>query len=179
MLHPTNPVFPPPAATPEPKSRKKLIFSLVFLGFALFLFMVLQSKRLPSVHLSMSEFVRQMENGNVADIAVSPDILRGQLRKPVPSPQHGDMTAFSVELAPGLGLNWNFIQYLLAARGNPQLYFDSEQNLLVSLLLPLVPWILIFTFIWLFTFRKLRGTGQLPAPTPIYIVPNPIAPQPQ
>jgi preprotein translocase subunit YajC len=48
---------------------------------------------------------------------------------------------------------------------------ETSANLLVNVLLPLVPWFLIFAFIWFFVFRQLRRAqpGE-PKPAPVYIV---------
>ena len=41
-------------------------------------------------------------------------------------------------------------------RGN---HAENNQNLLSTILIPLIPWLLIFAFIWFFVFRQLRNSA--------------------
>jgi len=55
---------------------------------------------------------------------------------------------------------------LLENRHGAQIDVSNEQSLLTTIILPLVPWILIFGFIWLFVIRKLVKVRQVtPSPT--------------
>jgi ATP-dependent Zn protease len=48
---------------------------------------------------------------------------------------------------------------------------ENNPNLFVNLVLPLVPWLLIFLFIWFFVFRQLRKASPQPTkPMPVYII---------
>ena len=44
-------------------------------------------------------------------------------------------------------------------RGDTKVEAKNQSNLLMNILLPLVPWLLIFGFIWFFVFRQLRNSA--------------------
>jgi ATP-dependent Zn protease len=65
------------------------------------------------------------------------------------------------------------MQWLMDHRQDAEVRVENNANPLVNLLLPLVPWLLIFLFIWYFVFRQLRNANRQqaqPKATPVYIV---------
>jgi ATP-dependent Zn protease len=59
-----------------------------------------------------------------------------------------------------MGSNWDFVRWLLEnSRGTATVEIRNANNVLVNILLPLIPWLLIFGFIWFFVFRQLRKTS--------------------
>lgn len=74
---------------------------------------------------------------------------------------------FSVTLPQGVTESWAFVQWVLDNRRDAQVTVDNNSSLLVNILVPLIPWLLIFGFIWFFVFRVLRRVQiQQPAPQP-------------
>jgi ATP-dependent Zn protease len=107
-----------------------------------------------------SGFVRQVDLGD-ADLTYWPvtSIATGPYRVNLPQGMSGD---------------WNFVHWLMDNHNGhaAAVHFDNGQNLVVNLLLPLIPWLLIFGFIWVFVFRRMKD--QRGRPMPVVIV-NPEA----
>ena len=86
---------------------------------------------------------------------------------------------FDVEIPEGLSSDWNFLHWLVSNHNGSAVgvKFEAENNLAVNLLLPLIPWILIFGLLWLFVARPLkanRATARRPMPV---VIVNPEAMQ--
>ena len=162
-----------PGTVHRPPRRFAGLFGWVlFIGLAVMLFLMLQAKGKGAPEVPLSDFDSQLESGNVSQVVIDGDTLRGVLTRPAPLGVGGSaIVNFRVELPPTMSQNWNFIQWLLTHRNTAQVRVENNSNLLVSLLLPLVPWFLIFAFIWFFVFRQLRRAqpGE-PKPAPVYIV---------
>ena len=62
-------------------------------------------------------------------------------------------------IGPNATSNWDFTAWLLDHRGTADVKVDNNQNLLINMLLPMIPWLLIFGFIWFFVFRQLRNSA--------------------
>src|SRR5438552_9013191 len=97
-----------------------------------------------------------MKVDRVAYLDIGKDELFGEFRRP--QVLRGEQIAkFRVPLPEGTTSNWAFTQWLIENRGDAGLGVrDGGQNLLVNIFVPLIPWLLIFGFIWFFVFRQLR-----------------------
>jgi cell division protease FtsH len=161
-----------PGAMRPPRRFTKGVFGWVlFIGLAVMIFIVLQGNRQPSFEIPLSELTTELSNGNVREVVIDGDTLRGHFVKPPASrPSASAAMAFRVELPPTTGQSWSFLQWLLDHRMDAEVRVENNPNLLVNLLLPLVPWILVFGFIWFFVFRQLRKASTQPKPMPVYII---------
>jgi ATP-dependent Zn protease len=161
-----------PGPTRPPRSFAKGIFGWVlFIGLAVMVFIVLQGNRQPALEIPLSELTTELSNGNVREVVVDGDTLRGHFVKaPANRPSASTAGAFRIELPPTMSQSWSFMQWLLEHRMDAEVRVENNPNTLANLLLPLVPWVLIFGFIWFFVFRQLRKTGAQPKPMPVYII---------
>ena len=95
-------------------------------------------------------------------------------RRPVSLNGAASVVGFRTFLPQGIGEDWKFTQSLLEAspgtlvRGTP----GSAVN---NFLLPMIPWLMILGFIWLFVVRPLRKNNNPRRPMPVVIV-NPEEP---
>jgi ATP-dependent Zn protease len=161
-----------PGTTRPPRRFGKGLFGWVlFIGLAVVLFLTLQSKTQHSFEIPLSELTTELSNGNVREVVVDGDTLRGHFVKPPANrPSASAAGAFRVELPPTTSQSWVFVQWLLDHRMDAEVRVENNPNLLVNLVLPLVPWLLIFLFIWFFVFRQLRQSSAQPKPMPVYII---------
>ena len=67
--------------------------------------------------------------------------------------------AFKVILPPDLVSSPQFIFWLTGHSGEARVEYKSQNNYVINILLPLIPWLLIFGFIWFFVFRQLRNSA--------------------
>ena len=153
---------------PARRIGKGIFGWVLFIGLAIALFFALQSTKPPSFEVPLSEMTTEMSNGNVREVVVDGDSLRGHFIKPPVNRPHASIaTAFRVELPPTTSQSWVFMQWLLEHRMDAEVRVENNSNLLMNLLIPLIPWLLIFAFIWFFVFRQLRNAN---APKPVYII---------
>lgn len=155
---------------PPRNASKSIFWWLVAILTAILLFVLLESKKRNFVDVPLSEFDLQLQNKNVALIAIDENVLRGKFFKPVPVGQM-QVLEYRVELPPNTAQSWVFMQWLLQkGGGSAEIRVENNQNLLMNLLLPLVPWVFVFVFVWFFVFRKLRAEGQPKQPLRVIIV---------
>lgn len=177
MPDPT-PQYPPPVmdyaspgTVPPSKGFGRGIFGWVlFIGLAVMLFFVLDSKHKNYSDISLSEFYSQVNLNNVSVAIIDNETVRGKFVKPVNTSSQVGIVAYRIDLPQGTAQSWAFMQWLLP---HAEVRVENNQNVLVNLLLPLVPWLLIFGFIWFFVFRQLRkGAARQalpPKPIPVYL----------
>jgi ATP-dependent Zn protease len=170
--NPTTPVLdyaPKPAGSGWGKS----VFGwILFIGLAVLLVLLVQKQNRPYSLVSYSFFMSQVEGGKVPEVIVEDNGVRGAMASGgVIDPQGRLISEFRVDGPQGASGNIEFLERL-RARG-VIVQFDRSQNLLLQIVLPLIPWLLIFGFIWFFVFRQLRKQTGKTQPWPVYMVPAP------
>ena len=135
---------------------------VLFIALAVMLIYLVTNKNRNSAQISMNEFRDQLTEGKISKVIVDGDDITGTfaVAQAVPNQPNG-VTNFHTSVPSGASTQWQFSQWLLenAKPHNVQVEAENNQNLLINLLLPLVPWLLIFGFIWFFVFRQLRNSG--------------------
>jgi ATP-dependent Zn protease len=163
----------PGAVPPKPKARG-LFGWVLFIGLAVMLFLVLQTKQSNAVDVPLSTFLDQLSVGNVKEVIIDGDTLRGVVSPPRQIGNAAGVSRIRAELPPTTSQSWAFIQWLNDHSQGATIRVENNQNLMVNLLLPVIPWLLIFAFLWFFIFRQLRQAAtqrqQPPRPAPVYIV---------
>jgi ATP-dependent Zn protease len=159
-----------PSLAPK-RNNRGWIGWVLFVGLAVVLFFTLQRQSPRSTAISLSEFVDQLSARNVAIVVVDGDTLRGDFARPASTGGAPKIIAFRTELPTGSGTSWAFMQWLLDNAHGASIQVDNSGNWMANLLVPLIPWIVIFLFIWFFLLRNLRkNQAKLEAPRPVYIV---------
>jgi cell division protease FtsH len=131
----------------------------------------------PRREVPLSEFRDQLLAGNVAHVSVGSDRLRGEFEQPLARDDE-PVTRFRVVLPSGASRHWMFTQWLLENRTGAAIDVSETDSLLLNIFVPLIPWLLIFGFIWFFVFRQLRNANQKPKePLPVVVV-NAVTPAP-
>jgi cell division protease FtsH len=126
-------------------------------GVVIMLITLMQMKgKAPTI--SLSELTNQLKENNVQSVMIDGDEVEGKLIAPKVIGTD-KVTDFRTPIGPNATSNWDFTAWLLANRGEAEVKVDNNQNLLINMLLPLIPWVLIFGFIWFFVFRQLRNSA--------------------
>jgi ATP-dependent Zn protease len=147
------------AYDPRPRHARSLIGWVLFIGLAIMLFLLLKNNRGATLPLALSDFKIELLSGNVREVTISPDELAGTFKRPRTI---GGMTAFRVTLPQGMGAQWSFTQWVLDNNvGAATVNADNGSNVVMQVLLPMIPWLLVFLFIWFFVFRHLRRTAPV------------------
>jgi ATP-dependent Zn protease len=160
--------------TIQPKPRKRRwIAWILFIGLALIVFALLNKTDTSYTRIPFSEFESRLKNDRVRQVTLEGDNLVGSFRNAETiSGVTSAVREFRVMVPPNMNSDWRFVQWLLDNRGAAVVDVDNGSNLLVNILVPLIPWFLIFLFIWYFVFRQLRIQSQRP-PAAVYLVPPP------
>ncbi len=152
---------PGPNRPPVPPMRlSRSVFTwVIFIFFAVMLVMMLLSKGAETSKLSIDEFLKQAQDGNIKTMVlrVTNGKISGELKE-VKGKDQGN--SFEVELPrEWIGAEWfyNTIQ-----KSGAEINADNNSGYLFPLLIQIVPWLLIFGVVWFFLFRQFRGAGGGP-----------------
>jgi cell division protease FtsH len=127
---------------------------LLFIGLVIMLLLLLQRNRPASVAVTLSDFNNLLAADRLSEISLSDnEAIATVPRGYSPSSNMVTYNAVRVELPNGLSGDWSFLEQLMQ---HSIVKVDRNDNLLANLLLPLIPWAIIFLFIWFFVFRQLR-----------------------
>jgi len=141
-------------------------FSRGIFGWFLFgalcvvLFYLLSNRGGSYTQISLGQFWTQLGQGNVKTITIEGDQIKGEFRSDVQIPNvgSGSIRRFRAELTPNAG-SGPFLVDLLNNRNGADIVAENTQNIFLSIFVPLIPWLLIFGFIWFVVFRQLRNSA--------------------
>src|SRR4051812_44747626 len=142
----------------KPFFGKGLFGWILFIGIAVMLFMLLQKGQSQYANIALSDFQEKLQQDKVARVVIEGSTITGEFT--VPETIRGmSIRSFRTQI-PNESANWPFMEWLLRNRGNAVINVENNHNLLVNIIVPLIPWVLIFGFIWFFVFRQLRKQSQ-------------------
>jgi ATP-dependent Zn protease len=157
---------PLPYATPTtaPTGRKfgHLIGWALFIGLAIVIFLLMKGQSSAGRgfgELPLSEFYDLLEAGEIANVRVEGDRLFSERRTTYTSRGGLPHRKFRTVLPIETSRQWTFIQWLLENRKGAVVRVENDPNLLLNIFIPLIPWLLVFAFIWFVVFRQLRKAG--------------------
>jgi ATP-dependent Zn protease len=147
------------------------------IGLAIFLvigFLLLSANPRPAgqFEIPLSVFQAELAADNVERVDVGTDLLIGKLRTQR-TIDNQPVIQFRTPLPANTTAGWNFTEWLLENRRNATVGVRNNDNLLLNILVPLIPWLLIFGFIWFFVFRQLRAAQATKTEPMRVIVVNP------
>jgi cell division protease FtsH len=145
---------------PNVKMSRNLISWLVLLGLAMLLVALLSNTFPAAKEISISEFRALVQNDNVKLLRIKEDgLIEGLMKHPPEGQPTTTPLPFKVAY-PREAIDHNFLNELVEAvrKGGGDVKYE-KQNQFVLVLLSMLPWILIFGFIWFFIFRQLRSAG--------------------
>jgi cell division protease FtsH len=133
---------------------------VLFVGLAIMLFMLLNNNRRSYHEIPWSTFETKLKEDQVKTLTVEGDEITGQFLTAIEVEGRADkIEHFKTTLMSGNSGDWRFIEWLNEHRGTAAVTLRNNQNLILQVLLPLIPWLLIFGFIWFFVFRQLRNSA--------------------
>lgn len=143
---------------PNIKMSRNVVSWLILLGLAMVLVALLQQTFQAAVSISISEFDDLVKANRVKELMIREDGSLEIKRIPVEGEPAGKVL-LKVDYPPG-AIDKKFIDEVVSSvrdAGGKVTYL--KQNQFVLLLLGMLPWILIFGFVWFFIFRQLRNAG--------------------
>jgi cell division protease FtsH len=137
---------------------------MLFIGLAVLLVMLVQKQKGGYQTIAISDFWTQLDNSNIKEMTLESDEIHGTLNREAQitvAPNNTvAVTSFRTELLPGQAMDFRFLEHLLdKAKNGGAVKIANNQNILLQVILPLIPWLLIFGFIWFFVFRQLRNSA--------------------
>ncbi|HEX4055534.1 MAG TPA: ATP-dependent metallopeptidase FtsH/Yme1/Tma family protein [Tepidisphaeraceae bacterium] len=146
------------AVGPPRRFGKGLLGWIILICFAVLLVVMLQGNGNSGQMIPLSEFRAQLQAQKISAVNIDADELSGTM-----TTQAGATVAFRTRLPAGTSSNWAFTQWLLDHAGPAKIEVKNGPSTLMNILVPILPWLLIFGFIWFFVFRKLRRLRQGPS----------------
>jgi cell division protease FtsH len=148
--------YPPFPGNPPSRRFGRGFFSwILFAGLALILIWLVSHHDVSRQTIPLSEFRSRLISNNVSEVILDGDEVTGMMKT-----EAGATVGFRTELPTGTSSNWMFTEWLLQNSGNATVTVNNSSSILTNVLLPLVPWLLIFGFIWFFVFRRIRNLKQ-------------------
>ena len=158
----------------------KAVGWVLFIAIAALLLLSLSPSTTRYASISLDEFATRLLQDRVRLVVVQSDRLVGEFgtaetMADAPGGAAQRVERFQVALPPGATQDWRLTQWLLENRRGATIHADASPHWLFQVIIPLIPWLLIFGFIWFFVFRNLRKMRATDpnAPRPVYIVPAP------
>jgi len=149
---------PPPERPggPNLKMSRGIVSWLIFIGLALMLLAVLSSAGVRAKQIGIDQFWTEVQNGRIEKIVLRDDSITGKF---LPSQGTDPKESLDFELLyPPTAIDDAFVQRLLSESPNTEITREPK-SIWVNLMVSLLPWLLIFAFIWFVVFRQLRSAG--------------------
>ncbi|MFH2036484.1 MAG: ATP-dependent zinc metalloprotease FtsH [Candidatus Zixiibacteriota bacterium] len=137
---------------------KSMGFWIIIILIAIFAYNVYNSNDAEVADISYSEFLSQLENGNIASVTFIDRTIEGRFNKstsPITETAGGQFTKFTARIP------FNDDSYILLNRleaKNVIINAKTEGLNYFSILISIAPWFLLI-FIWLFFLRQMQGGG--------------------
>src|SRR5215203_4498672 len=133
---------------------------VLFIALAVMLFMLLNKGSTQYASIPLSEFTSRLDGDRVETLTIETDKILGQFRgEETIGPKGEKVGKFQTALPAGANNTWEFTQWVLDHRKNAEVKVENSPNWLLQVIIPLIPWLLIFGFIWFFVFRQLRNSA--------------------
>ncbi len=156
---PEKPVSKRPGGDPNMKMSRGVMSWLLFVGLAIVLVVLLNQSMPSPEEITISEFYKHVENGNVESVVLRKLSIQGELAESQGAPEESSQQ-FRVHV-PDTLVNAEFIGWLRTHLPDADIKAE-EDSVLTAVLIGMLPWLLIFAFIWFVVFRQLRSAGGGP-----------------
>ncbi len=147
---------------PGMKMGRSVFTWLLVIGLAAMLIMLFNQTDRQVARIAFSEFDQRLAEGKVKSMAIEGDEIQGEFLSAQTVTVDGkNVQAVKFRSQAGIGgsLSPEMETYIREHRNGASLVFHEPQNLLINMFLPIIPWIVLIAFFWIFVFRQLRGAA--------------------
>ncbi len=138
-----------------PKLSRNVMSWLVLLGLAMVLVALLQSSLATPPPLSITEFQRLVADKKITVLKIKGDgQIEGHFQAPAAP---GGVKQFRV-VYPTEAIDGNFVDRMVQALPEAEIRTEKPNQFMI-VLVGMLPWLLIFAFIWFVILRQLRAAG--------------------
>ncbi len=150
----------PPAGNGGLRFGRGLFGWVLFVAVVVMGFMLLNKGNTIYAPIPLSEFISRLDSDRVRELTIESDKILGEFRELEPIGEKGERIGkFQTALPNGVTQTWDLTSYILEHRKNAKVNVENSPNWLLQVVVPLIPWLLIFGFIWFFVFRQLRNSA--------------------
>ncbi len=143
---------------PNMKLSRNIASWLILMGLALALLVLLQQNVTATDKISITQFWKYVENGQVKELVIAEDgTLRGTRSRVEGDPAGAPKRLFEVKYPPQ-AIDNDFLKELEQRLPGADIKHERSSPYL-TVLLSFLPWLLIFGFIWFFIFRQIRNVS--------------------
>jgi cell division protease FtsH len=139
------------------------VFGWVLIAALLVLLvMFVQNSHRGQPYIPISDFETLLQQNKVKDLTIDGDEISGEFKdaQTIPPNTAVKVTQFRVTYPVGTFSGGSgYLSTIMEKRGDAQINAENSSNIWLTLILPLIPWLLIFGFIWFFVFRQLRNSA--------------------
>jgi len=133
---------------------------VLFISLAIMLVMLLKSTNPTYTKIPLSDFENLYSSNKVKSCIIDGNDIKGEVKEGVQIPESpASNRFFDTEYPEGTFSNGAYLAELRKKSTDARLEAQNNSNLLMNILVPLIPWLLIFVFIWFFVFRQLRNSA--------------------
>jgi cell division protease FtsH len=133
---------------------------VLFVALGVMLYMILQGPRHDYTKISFTAFDGLLRDNHVKTFVIDGDEVSGQIKDDAALPGGANSKYFTTAYPTGAFTQGSAtLERIMNERGDADGKAENNSNILLTLLLPLIPWLLIFAFIWFFVFRQLRNSA--------------------
>ncbi|MDB5290652.1 MAG: ftsH [Phycisphaerales bacterium] len=136
---------------------------IVVIAVGIMLFSLVKSQVHEYTTIPFSEFLSKTKEGKVQSLVIEGDNLKGKFNDatvisglPSGSPK---VLKFQTDVPPNWASSDAGFNFLDKYRSNATIEVVNNNNFLMQVVVSVVPWILIFAFVWFFVFRQLRNSA--------------------
>jgi cell division protease FtsH len=140
---------------------RSLLGWVLVVALAIMLVMLLREQQGPT-RVPFSTVWTELSKGNIETIVIEGDDISGKFHNAISAEGNNKVQTYKSSVPAGAASTWDFTKSLLDASKNTGTIISAEnnQNLLLQMLVPMIPWLLIIFCIYFFVFRQLRsGAG--------------------
>jgi cell division protease FtsH len=136
---------------------------VVFIALAVMLLIILTKNNRGSTNIDISELKQQFDTGNVESITIDGETLRGVFRTPIAFNGPQKVQNFRTEVPTG-SAPWEVCKWVLDQSGKAgasaaSVKIENSGSYFTALVVPLIPWLILFGFVWFFILRQLRNSA--------------------
>jgi cell division protease FtsH len=145
-----------PSTPPGMKFGRGIFGWALFILLAIMLFVLLKTSQGGTSEVAWSDFQAQLTANNVKEMKLDADEITGEF---VTAPATSNSILKFRTVMPQGSLDFNALLWLTEHRGTAKITATNNSSLILQVIVPFIPWLLIFGFVWFFIFRQLRNSA--------------------
>jgi cell division protease FtsH len=137
---------------------------VLFVSLAIILVYLVSKKNADVANIRFDTFFTKLEQHQIAKLKVEGDTFSGSFtsEQTVELKDGGTATKvvkFVTEAPAGTTNNWGFVEWLQKNHSGMAIDVVNSNGFWMQTFVTMIPWILIFAFVWFFVFRQLRNSA--------------------